>query len=67
MKLLRISRKAFHVYSLGGRLRNAVMPDDSDYYNDERVCRLINRNTKRRDVIYARASTTKHTKEQLYN
>ncbi|MDA8142471.1 MAG: hypothetical protein M0T81_00640 [Thermoplasmatales archaeon] len=60
MNLLRISRKTFHVCSMGGKLRYAVMPDDSYYYNDEDVCRLINRTIKRKTIIYARAPKAGH-------
>ena len=60
MNLLRISRKTFHVCSMGGKLRYAVMPDDSYYYNDEDVCRLINRYEKRKTITYARTPTAGH-------
>ena len=42
-----------------GRLRFTVMPNGFYDYNDEDVYKLLNRDVKRKTVIYARVSTIK--------
>ena len=64
LNLLRISRKTLHVYASTGKIRFTVMPNGYYDYNDEDVYKLLNRDVKRKTVIYARVSTTKQ-KEDL--
>ena len=59
LNLLRISRKTFHVYASTGKIRFTVMPNGFYDYNDEDVYKLLNRDVKRKTVIYARVSTVK--------
>ena len=64
LNLLRISRKTLHVYASTGKIRFTVMPNGFYDYNDEDVYKLLNRDVKRKTVIYARVSTVKQ-KEDL--
>ena len=59
LNLLRISRKTLHVYASTGKIRFTVMPNGFYDYNDENVYKLLNRDVKRKTVIYARVSTVK--------
>ena len=59
LNLLRISRKTLHVYASTGKIRFTVMPNGFYDYNDEDVYKLLNRDVKRKTVIYARVSTVK--------
>ena len=58
LDLLRISRKTLHVYASTGKIKFTVMPNGY-YYNDEDVYKLLNKDVKRKTIIYARVSTTK--------
>ena len=64
LNLLRISRKTLHIYASTGKIRFTAMPNGFYDYNDEDVYKLLNRDVKRKTVIYARVSTTKQ-KEDL--
>ena len=64
LNLLRISRKTLHVYASTGKIRFTVMPNGFYDYNDADVYKLLNRDVKRKTVIYARVSTVKQ-KEDL--
>ena len=66
LNLLRISRKTLHVYASTGKIRFTVMPNGFYDYNDEDVYKLLNRDVKRKTVIYARVSTIKQ-KNDLNN
>jgi len=66
LNLLRISRKTLHVYVATGKIRYTVMPNGYYDYNDEDVYKLLNRDVKRKTVIYARVSTNKQ-KNDLNN
>ena len=66
LNLLRISRKTLHVYASTGKIRFTVMPNGYYDYNDEDVYKLLNRDVKRKTVIYARVSTIKQ-KNDLNN
>ncbi len=66
LNLLRISRKTLHVYAKDGRIRYTVMPNGFYDYNDEDVYKILNRDIKRKTVIYARVSTYKQ-KNDLEN
>ena len=63
LNLLRISRKTLHVYVKTGKIRFTVMHDGSYDYNDEDVYKLLNKDVKRKTVIYARVSTNKQKKD----
>jgi len=64
--LLHITRKTLHVYASTGKIRFTVMPNGYYDYNDEDVYKLLNRDVKRKTVIYARVSTKKQ-KNDLEN
>ena len=66
LNLLRISRKTLHVYASTGKIRFTVMPNGYYDYNDEDIYKLLNRDVKRKTVIYARVSTVKQ-KNDLNN
>jgi len=66
LNLLRITRKTLHVYASTGKIRFTVMPNGYYDYNDEDVYKLLNRDLKRKTVIYARVSTNKQ-KNDLEN
>ena len=66
LNLLRISRKTLHVYASTGKIRFTVMPNGYYDYNDEDVYKLLNKDVKRKTVIYARVSTIKQ-KNDLNN
>jgi len=63
LNLLRISRKTLHVYATTGKIRYTVMPNGYYDYNDEDVYKLLNRDIKRKTVLYARVSTNKQKKD----
>jgi len=60
LNLLRITRKTLHVYASTGKIRYTVMPNGHYDYNNEDVYKLLNRDVKRKTVLYARVSTNKH-------
>ncbi len=66
LNLLRISRKTLHVYASSGKIRYTVLPSKRYDYNDEDVYKLLNKDVKRKTVIYARVSTAKQ-KNDLEN
>ena len=66
LNLLSISRKALHVYVATGKIRYTVMPNGYYDYNDENVYKLLNRDVKRKTVIYSMVSTNKQ-KNDLNN
>jgi len=66
LNLLRISRKTLHIYVATGKIRYTVMPNGYYEYNDEDVYKFLNRDVKRKTVIYARVSTNKQ-KNDLNN
>ncbi len=59
LNLLQISRKTLHVYAKDGRIRYTVMPNKMYNYNEEDVFKILNKDIKRKTVIYARVSTPK--------
>ena len=66
LNLLQISRKTLHVYSKDGRIRYTVMPNKQYDYNEEDVYKILNKDVKRKTVLYARVSTHKQ-KNDLQN
>ncbi|MGC8629569.1 MAG: IS607 family transposase [Thermoplasmata archaeon] len=63
LNLLQISRKTLHVYAKNGRIRYTVMPNKLYDYNEEDVYRILNKDVKRKTVLYARVSTAKQKKD----
>ena len=55
-----------HVYSHNGRIRYTVMPNKRYDYNEEDVYKILNKDVKRKTVLYARVSTHKQ-KDDLQN
>ena len=66
LNLLQISRKTLHVYAHDGRIRYTVMPNKRYDYNEEDVYKILNKDVKRKTVLYARVSTSKQ-KNDLQN
>ena len=66
LNLLQISRKTLHVYAKDGRIRYMVMPNKMHNYNEEDVYKILNKDVKRKTVIYARVSTSRQ-KNDLQN
>jgi len=63
LNLLRITRKTLHVYATTRKIIYRVMPNGYYDYNDEDVYKLLNRDVKRKTVIYARVATNKQKKD----
>ena len=59
LNLLQISRKTLHVYSKDGKIRYTVMPNKQYDYNEEDVYKILNKDVKRKTVLYARVSSHK--------
>ncbi|WP_337860399.1 IS607 family transposase, partial [Ferroplasma sp.] len=59
LSLLQISRKTLHVYAKAVRIHYTVMPNKRYNYNEEDVYRLLNKDVKRKTVLYARVSSPK--------
>ena len=57
LNLLQISRKTLHVYAKDGRIRYTVMPNRMYNYSEDDVYKILNKDMKRKTVIYARVST----------
>ncbi|MDA8143094.1 MAG: IS607 family transposase [Thermoplasmatales archaeon] len=66
LNLLQISRKTLHVYAHNGRIRYTVMPNKRYDYSEEDVYKILNKDVKRKTVLYARVSTSKQ-KNDLQN
>ena len=66
LNLLQISRKTLHVYAKDGRIRYTVMPNRMYNYKEEDVYKILNKDVKRKTVIYAHVSTSKQ-KNDLQN
>ena len=66
LNLLQISRKTLHVYAHNGRIRYTVMPNKRYDYSEEDVYKILNKDVKRKTVLYARVSTHKQ-KNDLQN
>ena len=63
LNLLRISRQTLTRYVSKGTIRVEVQPNKYYNYNDEDVYKILNKDIKRKIVIYARASTPKQKKD----
>ena len=66
LNLLQISRKTLHVCAQNGRIRHTVMPNKMYNYNEENVFKILDKDIKRKTVIYARVSAPRQ-KNDLQN
>ena len=66
LNLLQISRKTLHVYAKDGRIQYTVILNKMYNYNEEDVYKILNKDVKRKTVIYARVSTGRQ-KNDLQN
>ena len=66
LNLLQISRKTLHVYAKDGGIRYTVMPNKMYNYNEEDVFKILDKDIKRKTIIYARVLTNKQ-KNDLQN
>ncbi len=63
LRLLRVHRVTLHRWVESGLIRTTVLPNKRYDYNDEDVYKLLNKDIKRKTVIYARVSTPKQKKD----
>ena len=63
LNLLRISRQTLTRYVSNGTIRVEVQPNKYYNYNEEDVYKILNKDIKRKIVIYARVSTPKQKKD----
>ncbi len=63
LNLLRIARQTLVRYVKNGTIRVIELPNKQYDYNDEDVYKLLNKDIKRKIVIYARVSTPKQDLE----
>ncbi len=63
LNLLRITRQTLTRYVKNGIIKVTLQPNKYYNYNDEDVYKLLNKDIKRKTVIYARVSTPKQKKD----
>ncbi|MCX9083650.1 MAG: IS607 family transposase [Candidatus Methanoperedens sp.] len=63
LNLLRISRNTLTRYVSNGTIRIEVQPNKYYNYNEEDVYKILNKDIKRKVIIYARVSTSKQKKD----
>ena len=63
LRLLRVHRVILHRWVESGLIRTTILPNNRYDYNDEDVYKLLNKDIKRKTVIYARVSTSKQKKD----
>jgi len=63
MRLLRISRATLHRYAEKGNIRYTTLPSGIYNYHDEDIYKILNKDVKRKNYIYARVSTAKQKKD----
>lgn len=63
LRLLRIHRVTLHRWVESGLIRTTILPNKRYDYNDEDVYKMLNKDIKRKTVIYARVSTPKQKKD----
>ncbi len=63
LQLLRVSRKTLHFYVKDNKIKVKELPNGRYDYNDEDIYRFLNKDIKRKIVIYARVSTQKQKKD----
>lgn len=63
LNLLRVTRQTLVRYVKNGTIRATELPNKQYDYNNEDVYKLLNKNIRRKTVIYARVSTPKQKKD----
>ncbi len=63
LSLLRVTRQTLVRYVKNGTIRVTELPNKLYDYNDEDVYKLLNKDIRRKTVIYARVSTPKQKKD----
>lgn len=63
LKILNISRPTLYRYIENGYLKRTKLPNGQHEYEDESVYQFLNKDVKRKTVIYARVSTYKQKKD----
>lgn len=63
LKTLKISRPTLYRYVDNGYLKRTKLPNGHYEYDDESVYTFLNKDVKRKTVIYARVSTSKQKKD----
>ena len=66
LKLLNITRTTLSSYVKKGRLKATMQPNGYYNYDEESVYKILNKDIERKNVIYARVSTSKQ-KSDLEN
>jgi len=63
LKLLRITRQTLTKYVKTGKIRTNTLPNGRYNYNEEDVYKFLNKDMKRKTVIYGRVSTSNQKKD----
>ena len=63
LKLLNITRPTLSSYVKKGRLKATMQPNGYYNYDEESVYKILNKDIERKNVIYARVSTSKQKKD----
>ena len=63
LKLLNITRPTLSSYVKKGWLKATMQPNGYYNYDEESVYKILNKDIERKNVIYARVSTTKQKKD----
>lgn len=63
LKVLHISRPTLYRYAEAGYIKRRLLPNKKYDYDDESVYNYLNKDVKRKTVIYGRVSTTKQKKD----
>jgi putative resolvase len=63
LKVLHISRPTLYRYAEAGSIKRTKLPTGDYNYDDESVYTFLNKDVKRKTVIYGRVSTAKQKKD----
>ena len=63
LNLLRVTRQTLVRYVKNGTIKVTELPNKQYDYNDEDVYKLLNKDIRRKTVIYARVSTPKQKRD----
>ena len=63
LKVLHISRPTLYRYAEAGHIKRRLLPNKKYDYDDESVYNYLNKDIKRKTVIYGRVSTAKQKKD----
>ena len=63
LKLLNITRPTLSSYVKKGRLKATMQSNGYYNYDEESVYKILNKDIERKNVIYARVSTSKQKKD----